>query len=83
MTQLARTPTQIGAILRRQRQLADLTQTELARRAGLRQATVSEIESGQGATKIGTICDLLVALDLELSINRRSKSSPADIEEIF
>ena len=83
MTQLARTPKQLGAILKRQRRLANLTQGELGRRAGLRQATISEIESGHGATKIGTICDLLAALDLELTITRRSKSSPADIEEIF
>lgn len=83
MTQLARTPKQVGVILRRQRQLANLTQSELGWRVGLRQATISEIESGQGATRISTICDLLAALDLELTITRRSKSSPTDIEEIF
>lgn len=83
MIQFARTPKQLGEILRRQRRLANLTQSELGRRVGLRQATISEIESGHRATRIGTICDLLAALDLELTINRRSKSSPDDIEEIF
>jgi HTH-type transcriptional regulator/antitoxin HipB len=83
MTQLARTPKQLGVILRRQRRLANLTQTDLGRRVGLRQATISEIEGGHRTTRIGTICDLLAALDLELTINRRSKSSPDDIEEIF
>lgn len=83
MTQLARTPKQLGVILRRQRRLANLTQTDLGRRVGLRQATISEIESGNGATRISTICDLLGALDLELTISRRSKSSSDDIEDIF
>jgi HTH-type transcriptional regulator/antitoxin HipB len=83
MTQLARTPKQLGAILGRKRRLANLTQTELGRRAGLRQATISEIEGGTAATKIGTMCDLLAALDLELTVGPRSKSSSADIEEIF
>jgi HTH-type transcriptional regulator/antitoxin HipB len=83
MTQLARTPKQLGVILRRQRRLANLTQSELGRRVGLRQATISEIESGHRATRIGTICDLLAALDLELTIAQRSKSSPDDIEDIF
>jgi HTH-type transcriptional regulator/antitoxin HipB len=83
MTQLARTPKQLGAILGRQRRLANLTQTELGRRAGLRQATISEIESGKATTRLGTICDVLAALDLELTVAPRSKSSSADIEEIF
>lgn len=83
MTQLARTPKQLGVILKRQRRLTNLTQSELGRRVGLRQATISEIESGHGATKIGTICELLAALDLELIIALRSKSSSSDIEEIF
>lgn len=83
MTQLARTPKQLGAVLKRQRRLANLTQTELGRRVGLRQATISEIESGQGATRIATICALLAALDLDLTVAPRSKSSPAEIEAIF
>ncbi|AYJ88102.1 XRE family transcriptional regulator [Sphingomonas paeninsulae] len=83
MTQLARTPKQIGEILRRTRNLAGMSQGELAGRAGLRQATISQIESGRTATKIGTICDILGALDLELEVRPRSKGSPQDIEDIF
>jgi HTH-type transcriptional regulator/antitoxin HipB len=83
MTQLARTPKQLGAILKRQRRLAHLTQAELGRQVGLRQATISEIESGQGATRIATVCDVLAALNLDLTIVPRSKSSPGDIEDIF
>jgi HTH-type transcriptional regulator/antitoxin HipB len=83
MKQLARTPKQIGAVLRRQRDLAGISQGELGRRVGVRQATISQIESGYPATKITTICDLLAALDLELSIVPRTKGSASDIEDIF
>lgn len=83
MTQLARTPRQLGEALRRYRTLADLSQSQLAATAGLRQATISQIEGGSGATRIETICAVLAALDLELTIAPRSKSSPKDIEDIF
>lgn len=83
MNQLARTPKQIGAVLRRQRELAGLSQGEIGSRVGLRQATISQIENGYGATKIATICDLLAALDLELNIAPRSKGSASDMEAIF
>lgn len=54
-----------GSILFRQRDLTELSQHELGNKAGLRQATVSKIESGSPTTRIQTICALLAALDLE------------------
>ena len=79
MSQIARTPKQLAAILRRVRRKADLTQARLGERAGLWQETVSKIEGGQAVTKIATIFDLLAALDLELAIKPRGKGSAADI----
>ncbi|MEE9321515.1 MAG: helix-turn-helix domain-containing protein [Granulosicoccus sp.] len=81
--QRARTPKQIGSILYRQRDLAELSQHELGNKAGLRQATVSKIESGSPTTRIQTICALLAALDLELQIVPRRKGSADNIEDIF
>lgn len=83
MPQLARTPKQLGEALRRYRTLADLSQSQVAAKAGLRQATISQIEGGGSATKIETLCSLLAALDLELTIAPRSKSNSKDIEDIF
>ena len=83
MTQLARTPKQLGEALRRYRALIDLSQSQLAAKAGLRQATISQIEGGNGATKIETLYTVLAALDLELIIAPRSKSTSKDIEDIF
>jgi HTH-type transcriptional regulator / antitoxin HipB len=83
MTQIARTPKQIGAIIQRQRRLKKLTQLAVAERIGLRQEKISKIEAGLPGTRIETICALLSALDLEITIAPRSKGSPKDIEDIF
>ena len=83
MNQIARTPKQIGAIIQRQRRLKKLTQLDLAQRTGLRQEKISTIEAGRPGTRIDTICTLLAALDLDITITLRSKGSPKDIEAIF
>jgi HTH-type transcriptional regulator / antitoxin HipB len=70
---MARTPSQVGAALRRQRRLRGRTQRDVAGRAGLRQATVSAAEMGRHGTHLATLCDLLAALDLELIVRPRSK----------
>ena len=83
MIQIARTPKQLGETLRRYRTLAGLNQSQVAARAGLRQATISQIEGGSEATKIETVYSVMAALDLEMTIAPRSKSSSQDIEDIF
>lgn len=83
MNDLARTPRQIGAIIQRARKKRDWTQMKLAERAGLRQATISMIESGENSAKLETILAILAALDLEFRIGERSKGHGSDIEELF
>jgi len=83
MSALARTPKQLGEIIQRHRLRSGLSQSELGKRVGLRQATISQIESGYHATKIAVLCDLLAALDLELTVAPRTSRSAADIEAIF
>ena len=83
MSDLARTPQQIGNLIRRARKKNDLNQTELASRAGVRQETISLIETGNPAAKLQTILAVLAALNLELRVTPRSKSTAADIEHIF
>jgi HTH-type transcriptional regulator/antitoxin HipB len=60
-----------------------MSQSELGARTGLRQGTISLIERGNAATKLETVLNVLAALDLEFRIASRSKSGPADIEDIF
>lgn len=83
MNQSARTAKQIGAIIRRARRNAGLTQTELGKRIGLRQATVSKLEKGEPATRLSTLLDALTALGLEIIIDKRGKVSRQALEDLF
>lgn len=83
MTQLARSATQIGNIVRRRRRTAGLTQQQLADQLGVRQATVSSVEAGAGGTKLTTLLDILAALNLELIVAPRSSGTSAALEDIF
>jgi HTH-type transcriptional regulator/antitoxin HipB len=60
-----------------------LTQKELAIRSGVWQETISKIENGLSGTKLETIFDLLSALELEVTIDDRSKGSSTSLEDIF
>jgi HTH-type transcriptional regulator / antitoxin HipB len=83
MDQIARTAKDIGIVLRQARKAQNLTQADLAARAGVWQRTVSNIETSASGAKVDTIFDLLAALDLELRIVPRSKMAPGDLEDIF
>ena len=83
MTDLARTPKQIGNLVRRARKKFGWSQTVMGEKTGLRQETISFIETGNTATKIETILTVLAALDLEFRISPRSKSQASEIEELF
>lgn len=49
----------------------------------LRQATISKLESGDRGVQLGTLLDALNALELELVIRTRTKSTAAEIGDIF
>jgi HTH-type transcriptional regulator/antitoxin HipB len=83
MSDLARTPKQIGNLVRRTRKKRGLSQTQLGNKAGLRQETISLIETGNPAARLDTILSVLAALDLEFRVMPRSKGTPSDIEDIF
>lgn len=81
--QIARNEKQLGAILRRTRKQAGLTQGALGDHIHLRQGTVSRLEAGEPAVQLRTLMAALSALDLELVVRRRSKASAADIADMF
>ena len=83
MSQSARTAKQIGAIIRRVRRNAGLTQTDLGNRIGLRQATISRFEKGEDETRLSTLLDALSALGLEIIIDKRGKASTRNLEDMF
>lgn len=59
-----------------------MSQEGLAAKVGVRQRTVSDLETA-GAARLDTLLRALGALDLELVIRPRTKSSAGDIEAIF
>lgn len=83
MKQSARTVKQIGAIIRRARRNAGLTQAGLGKKIGLRQATISKLEKGEPATQLSTLLDVLTALGLEIIIDQRGKDSPPTLGDLF
>jgi HTH-type transcriptional regulator/antitoxin HipB len=83
MSALARSPKQLGLLIQRHRRDRGLSQSELADLAGLRQEMVSKIESGQPGSRLSSIYALLAALDLEMTVQPRTKSAQDDIADIF
>jgi len=80
MSNIARTPTQLGAAIRRQRKLKGMSQTQLAEKTRLRQASISQLENGE--LQLKTLMEVLAALNLELVIQERTSFSK-DIEDLF
>jgi HTH-type transcriptional regulator/antitoxin HipB len=78
MSDLARTPRQIGTIIRRNRKRLALSQSALGERVGLRQETISLIENGNPAVRLDTMLAVLAALELEFRIAARSRNASVD-----
>lgn len=83
MDTIARSPKQVGAGVRRYRRQKDLSQISVAQLMDVRQATVSKLEAGEPGTQLRVLMDALAALDLELVIRPRTKTSAKDIEDLF
>ncbi|WP_230771783.1 helix-turn-helix transcriptional regulator [Sphingomonas sp. Leaf4] len=66
----------LGEALRRARRSAGLTQKELGQRTSLRQATISALENGEGAT-LDTVFSVLTVLNLDLQLTTRADMVPA------
>jgi HTH-type transcriptional regulator/antitoxin HipB len=83
MDQITRTPKRLGTVLLRYRKAAGLSQKAIAARIHLRQATISALENSATNARLGTLFDILAALDLELVVRPRTKGSTKEIEGIF
>lgn len=82
MSNIVRTPDQLGAAIRRERKLKSLTQAQLGEKTHLRQATISALENGEGGIQLKTLTDVLAALNLELVIRERTAYT-RNIEDLF
>lgn len=81
MTGPVRTALSLGAELREERRRRGLRQADLARAAGVRQATVSKLET-EGEVTTGTLMAILAALNLELRIAPRGGRAE-ELDELF
>jgi HTH-type transcriptional regulator / antitoxin HipB len=77
MESIARTPLQLGNYIRQRRRELGLTQEKLAAKVGVRQRTISDVETS-AEVRVDTLLRTFAALDLELLIRPRTKSSPRD-----
>jgi HTH-type transcriptional regulator / antitoxin HipB len=68
MEYVARTPEQLGQILRSYRKQRDLTQQETANKVGIKQATLSNAENDTATTSVETLYKICSALGLELVV---------------
>jgi HTH-type transcriptional regulator/antitoxin HipB len=83
MSQIARSPRQLGNLIQRTRKQRGLTQTELANLAGLRQEMVSKIETGHDSTRLAALYSLFAALNLDMLVDQRSARQGKNIEDVF
>lgn len=59
----------VGSLLLEQRELRGLTQQQVARRAGITQATIARIERGRRAPTLLMVEAILTALDVQLALS--------------
>ena len=72
---IVRTPSAVGAALRRQRKEMRVSQSELGERINLRQATISALEAGTTDAKLSTLHGCAERAGLELVVRSRSTAS--------
>ncbi len=82
MEVIVRDGKQMAAALRRFRRASRMTQAQVAASAGVRQATISEVETVSPEANTATLYRILAALDLEIVIRPRTKGVE-HFEDIF
>ncbi len=75
MGKIIRNNKDLGEALRLARKQKDLRQVDVAQKASVRQALVSELENGATTAKLDTVIRVLAALDMDLSIVPRRKAT--------
>ena len=78
MEQLVTSTVALGEALRRVRKLKGLSQTKAGHPFKLTQRTVSTLEDGLSGVRLDTLFRMLAALDLELVIRDKRKSTKQD-----
>ncbi len=72
---------QLGNTIRRIRKLIKLSQSDLAKKAGMTQTTISNLESGKTVAEVGTLLLILAALNIDMIITARLKDDKKNLLE--
>ena len=81
MDYLVHTSSQLGQALRARRKVLGMTQTQAGDQVRIKQDTVSKLELDPTSSSIGSLLNLVAALDLELVLRPKgSGQSDADLE---
>jgi HTH-type transcriptional regulator/antitoxin HipB len=74
MGKVIRSNKELGAVLRMARKAKNLRQVDVAQKASVRQALVSDLENGATMARLDTVIKVLAALDMDVSIIPRRKA---------
>ena len=74
MGTVIRSNKELGAAIRMARKAKSMRQVDVAQKASVRQALISELENGATTAKLDTVIRVLAALDMDLSIVPRRKT---------
>ena len=80
MDTIARTPQQLGQVLRARRTKLKLSQTDVGLKVGIKQDTVSMLEIHTSSTTVETLFKAISALGLELVVRDKARAAIADQE---
>jgi len=65
---LVRSPTDLASYIANTRKELKLSQTEVGKKVGLKQQTISQFERRPGSTEIATLFRILSSLDLDIKV---------------
>ncbi|MGV6478327.1 type II toxin-antitoxin system antitoxin HipB [Pantoea agglomerans] len=74
-------PLQLANRLKLIRQRNGWTQSELAKKVGLKQATISHFENAPDSTSLATLFKLLQSLELSLEIQEKEEASAPQLHD--
>lgn len=74
MASTIRNTKELGEAIRAERLRQKLRQVDLARKASVRQALISDLETGARSTQMDNVFKVLAALDLDLAVMPRRKA---------
>lgn len=65
---------ELGEAVAQARKSSKLTQADVSKKAGLRQATISKVERGDEGVRFDTVLSILASMDMEIVVRHKDKT---------